>query len=257
MNQKGFIVPLIVIVVLVALTVGGYAYWQNQIPQDNGTNATPYSYEKKPTPSPTPSPQGVVCTQDAKQCPDGSYVSREGPICEFMTCPGEKQPPQSIIPADWKTYRNEKYGFEVRYPKELLTKEIAADCIATDVYKQQICDGAILFVSNNHSEIVKRYHIILRGPVVLSGGEDWIHVVKQYLSDAQFVENNINGNGVLTAIGNQSAKEHAGSVFSKFVYLTNSSKVKIVEFSLETLADNKSNHEQLLDQILSTFKFTK
>ena len=30
----------------------------------------------------------VVCTADAKQCPDGSYVGRTGPHCEFAPCPG-------------------------------------------------------------------------------------------------------------------------------------------------------------------------
>ena len=29
----------------------------------------------------------VVCTQDAKLCPDGSYVGRVGPNCEFAACP--------------------------------------------------------------------------------------------------------------------------------------------------------------------------
>ncbi len=31
----------------------------------------------------------VVCTQEAKLCPDGSYVSRTGPNCEFAPCSGE------------------------------------------------------------------------------------------------------------------------------------------------------------------------
>ncbi len=31
----------------------------------------------------------VFCPQDAKVCPDGSYVGREGPNCEFMACPQE------------------------------------------------------------------------------------------------------------------------------------------------------------------------
>ncbi len=31
---------------------------------------------------------GQICTQDAKQCPDGSYVSRTGPNCSFAECPG-------------------------------------------------------------------------------------------------------------------------------------------------------------------------
>jgi uncharacterized protein with FMN-binding domain len=30
--------------------------------------------------------ESVVCTMDAKQCPDGSYVGRTGQNCEFV-CP--------------------------------------------------------------------------------------------------------------------------------------------------------------------------
>lgn len=30
----------------------------------------------------------IFCTQDAKMCPDGSYVGRVGPNCEFAPCPG-------------------------------------------------------------------------------------------------------------------------------------------------------------------------
>ena len=32
-------------------------------------------------------PDNVVCTMDAKMCPDGSYVGRSGPNCEFKACP--------------------------------------------------------------------------------------------------------------------------------------------------------------------------
>lgn len=31
----------------------------------------------------------VACTMDAKVCPDGSAVGRQGPNCEFAKCPGE------------------------------------------------------------------------------------------------------------------------------------------------------------------------
>ncbi|MDO8523417.1 MAG: Hint domain-containing protein [bacterium] len=45
-----------------------------------------------PTPTPsvvgaTPSPSPKACTMEAKQCPDGSYVGRVGPSCEFAKCP--------------------------------------------------------------------------------------------------------------------------------------------------------------------------
>src|SRR4030042_4779631 len=30
--------------------------------------------------------ENVVCTQEVKLCPDGSYVNRAGPDCEFTEC---------------------------------------------------------------------------------------------------------------------------------------------------------------------------
>ena len=45
----------------------------------------------EPQPQPVTPKQGggdmVACTQDAKRCPDGSYVGRTGPKCEFTPCP--------------------------------------------------------------------------------------------------------------------------------------------------------------------------
>ncbi len=35
----------------------------------------------------TPTPEPVACTMEAKLCPDGSYVGRSGPSCEFAECP--------------------------------------------------------------------------------------------------------------------------------------------------------------------------
>lgn len=32
--------------------------------------------------------EGIACTMEAKMCPDGSYVGRSGPNCEFSPCPG-------------------------------------------------------------------------------------------------------------------------------------------------------------------------
>lgn len=43
-----------------------------------------------PPQTPTPTIRNgdpVFCTQEAKLCPDGSYVGRVGPKCEFSLCP--------------------------------------------------------------------------------------------------------------------------------------------------------------------------
>lgn len=44
----------------------------------------------------------VMCTMDAKQCSDGSWVGRTGPNCEFV-CPGEtkKMDPSWDLDKDW------------------------------------------------------------------------------------------------------------------------------------------------------------
>lgn len=43
-----------------------------------------------------PQPDTVACTMEAKICPDGSSVGREGPSCEFAPCPGEGSGLQQI-----------------------------------------------------------------------------------------------------------------------------------------------------------------
>lgn len=53
-----------------------------------------------------------VCTMDAKQCPDGSFVGRTGPNCEFTACPAPKteetkpaeKPAEQPAPTGPKTY---------------------------------------------------------------------------------------------------------------------------------------------------------
>lgn len=40
-----------------------------------------------PMPSQTQGDEGVYCTQEAKECPNGTFVGRIGPKCEFAPCP--------------------------------------------------------------------------------------------------------------------------------------------------------------------------
>lgn len=72
--NKSTIIALVLLVLIL-----GAAYWS--------TRAFP-PIELTPPIDLTPNQnQGIACTMDAKMCPDGSYVGRSGPNCEFAACP--------------------------------------------------------------------------------------------------------------------------------------------------------------------------
>lgn len=68
MNSKTFVLTFVVVV----FVAGGLLYLYNPDP-------TEFKYPEK-------NPNEVICTADAILCPDGSYVGRSGPNCEFL-CP--------------------------------------------------------------------------------------------------------------------------------------------------------------------------
>lgn len=63
---------LILIFVALVFILGALLYIYNPSPEE-------YKNPNEPEP--------VFCTMEAKQCPDGSYVGRVGPKCEFAPCP--------------------------------------------------------------------------------------------------------------------------------------------------------------------------
>jgi hypothetical protein len=82
MKQKGFVNITIIIGVVILAVVLGYFI---------GTRQTFLKVEK------LTGGTGRACTEEAKQCPDGSYVSRTGKNCEFAECPAINPP--SIVPS--------------------------------------------------------------------------------------------------------------------------------------------------------------
>lgn len=66
------VLPVIIMAAsVIAFAVMGYFVYKHMYPAKTATNTN-----------------SVACTQDAKLCPDGSYVGRSGPNCEFTACPG-------------------------------------------------------------------------------------------------------------------------------------------------------------------------
>ena len=94
MNQKGFVNIGLVLLIIILTGVAGYLTLAKNPPQSN------------PIPNPVPTP--TVCTQEAKECPDGSYVSRVGPNCEFALC---TNPPAPIpLPKPISLQRGQRDG---------------------------------------------------------------------------------------------------------------------------------------------------
>ena len=85
--QKKIIILIAIVILL--LIFSGYFLFQYRSSVDNQQKA-------------------VVCTIEAKLCPDGSYVGRVGPNCDFTQCPD--------LTLDWNVLNNTEYGFSLKYP---------------------------------------------------------------------------------------------------------------------------------------------
>lgn len=104
----------VVVIALVVLFAGYLVYvsWPNN---ETPNRAQPNS----PTSTNPTDTEPVMCTMEAKLCPDGSYVGRSGPKCEFAACPA------SSIIEGWKTDTDAKTGVSFQYPEKLNTKYIS------------------------------------------------------------------------------------------------------------------------------------
>jgi len=211
MNQKGISsIVIILIIVGVLIIAGGVWYWQSQ--------------KGKP----------VACTQDAKLCLDGSYVSRTGLNCEFTACPEAKDET-----ADWKTYQNDQYGFLVKYPPTLKVwenqqsgKAVYGVSFENPLANQTTAGRKIVFsisVFNNSSQMEEEYKSLGledKGEIIIDG-----HSAKKFFRP-------LSSNNTLT---------------ETTVYL-------IADKSISIHFQGTSFHkitESDISQILSSFGFTK
>jgi hypothetical protein len=78
-KMKNILIGIAVVILIIA----GVMWYQSQraVVIEPGTNATTTVTTTATTTGP------VACTMDAKACPDGSFVGRAGPKCEFTPCP--------------------------------------------------------------------------------------------------------------------------------------------------------------------------
>lgn len=201
-------IPKIAIIVIVSIlaisaVAGGYFVWKGKA----GDNV-------------------VACTEEAKICPDGSAVGRTGPNCEFAPCPGD------IDTSDWKTYRNEKYGFEFKYPGNWETFN----------YRFMLNDFELGFRDEDYVQVLE---------ILINNFEGDFN---QYIDDSwaasevrpptrKIREINIQGN-----IGLLGEGQDEGGTYQIF-------KVQQKDYLYSLVGEYNNIQPYLFDQILSTFKF--
>ena len=56
----------------------------------------------------------IACTLEAKECPDGSYVGRIGPNCEFEKCPDDSE--TEAVQNEWVSYADQDLGISFSHP---------------------------------------------------------------------------------------------------------------------------------------------
>lgn len=237
-TQKGF-APVLIVIILAIAAFGGY-----------------FVYQKSHITPTLPTPTQIACTQDAKLCPDGSYVSRTGPKCDFAPCPSPKESTSSADMSNWKTYKNNEYSF--KYPADFVIRE--RQNRYSFMTTQQIT--TLLIEDNNQGNLLYLEIFSEANP-------------KNFTSE-QFFNNYLDslkkGNGPETkyvvAKVNRTLKPYSnGNINGTYALLgwdydfdtivqTRDNQVYTFLYGA-TNAGNQKYQEQIIDQILSTFRFTQ
>ncbi len=142
--------------------------------------------------------------------------------CEFK---------QEIDTSNWQTYRNEKYGFEVKYP---------ADWIFSEGYSQQTTEGSILTGSHNS------FHIS-------SKGNDYVSINPEGAIHAEDENPKIS----FINIGDAKAQQMEWDKWPKYkvIRVLDEKPNWLKDFNVIMVVSDK--YDKIIQQLLSTFKFTK
>lgn len=212
----------------------------------------------------TTPPKEIACTQEAKQCPDGSYVSRTGPNCAFAPCSGGKDATPTPDPtANWKIYKNEKYGFEVKYPPSLNVHEYGAP--------PQDSESEFWLILNKQPTLAKGKEITIyypwkdlsyidKGLYITVTPEEWVQIDKPDYTCRECAASFKNQQTTFAGIkATKSVAEFpddslVNDGLQPYTYLIFNYQEKGWSIAYDH-SDFKGSYDPLYDKILSTFKF--
>ena len=178
-------------------------------------------------------PEQIACTQDAKLCPDGSYVGRTGPNCEFSQCPTTNAS-SSAETDNWKTYTNTKAGYSLQYPPDIIIDATNEDAIS--FYRE--------------------------GVPTTGGGQGLGHGMVIYYRNfgAETVESQSRPKETISVAGNQAIRWTDNNSCTEDIWMPSPNGNNTLRISFTTCAEKSPFQEtdlKLFDQILSTFKFNQ
>ncbi len=179
-----------------------------------------------------------ACTQEVKQCLDGSYVSRTGPDCEFAEC-AKLSIAQNDM-SNWHTYRNEEFGFEMEFPAGWSEDEFL---LRGSGFTQEFQDNfneytLSLSVTGNYNQLT---------------GLPYENLQDYYVDTPYTVKTvKVGGQEAIQPLP-RAGSEHVNSVF---FFSKDSTFIYGLTFAPNTISEAKIEEgQELFDQILSTFRF--
>ncbi|HYD34736.1 MAG TPA: hypothetical protein VD999_01570 [Vitreimonas sp.] len=124
-SLKVAVVGLLMLLPVVAY--GGYYFGRQRALSNQVTDNSKIRVAVSPTPtSASLENDQVICTMDAKVCPDGSAVGRTGPNCEFAECPAVAEFKKRLFDSSAIWFVNRPYPSEMTQLDE--TKLVGLDC---------------------------------------------------------------------------------------------------------------------------------
>ena len=206
MNQKGFVsIILIVAIVIVVSTVGYFAFVKKSEPIVQQTTPTPTKTNTPVSPTPTPNPN---------------------------------------LRANWKTYTNSQYGFEVKYPDTWKVSETAASVnfmlaknaqdvyLSFFVYNEPIseAEAQLPLFSVPGRKIDSRTNVTINGIA-------WVKLVVEKNSIALLTYSN----GKTYAAQYSTFENVSPQVLSTFKFTNSVSKDEFTKVTIDTLARNPTS----------------
>jgi hypothetical protein len=267
MNKRISTVFAITVIIIIAGIIAFLSVMEMDSIGQTGNNSSQIKLTRK------------ACTQEAKLCPDGSYVSRTGPNCEFAACSSENnlvgndkdehgcigsagyiwcEEKQKCLRtweeicgtldlANWKTYQNENYGFEFKYPAELVPASETSQGLPFLYVRKN--DGNSSF--SNNLQFGTPYTFASKGTI--EENLDW--TLKEYNCYKDGTISLINAKACCYDIRRPNAQTGIGDLGPE-AKIVGKDKVIFIYYNISKNTEI-AQAEKVLKQILSTFKFTK